>query len=230
MKRLLSTVLFISVLFLNLKISYATNAVSIELSDLPAIGIAYNIFCSRYNEFQPLESKLDNVLIKLSNNIDKLTLDIPTRMAFTHLAFIVQNNITDHYSGFARVKDKTLEESKVPFESILFVTTPFESIGNRILLILSSVSPERTSIVAVDNKLNIELIYDSFSKNEIKNMKEIKGTTNVGSLYSVQVQKPGVLLLQERMEPGGYGFVSPYKNRIFILDVTKMKVEISMKH
>lgn len=228
MKRLL-TLLVILAFFLNLRGSYAANVTSIELSDLPSIVITYNIFCSRYDEFQLLESKPESILIKLANNIDKLTLDIPTRMAFTHMAFIVQNNIEGQIAGFTRVKKKTLEESKIPFKSIVFVSTPIESFGNRTIVILSSISPERTTIFTIDNKLNVELLYDSFKKNEIKNINNIKGTTTIGSIYGIQVQKPGYFLLEERMEVGGSGFVSPYENRTFIVNLSKGEFELLMK-
>lgn len=192
--------------------------------ELPSIVIAYSLFCARYDAFKSLESNPTNVLIKLGRNIDALPGGISTGLGFTRRAFIVHNNIVGHLSGFARGKNKTLEESNVPFESILFVTTPIKSFGDRALLILSSVSPEKTTIMAVDNKLNTELLYDSFNKNYFDSKK-----TTMGSIYGVKVMKPGYLELQERMEPGARGFSSSYKNRSFMIDVTKGIFEISMK-
>ena len=194
--------------------------------ELPSVVISYALFCARYDSFKSLGSNPHNVLIKLGKNIDALSSGISTALAFAHRAFIVQNNLKDQVSGFVLVDKKTLEESNVPFESLLFVTMPIESFGNRILVILSSVSPEQTTIFAVDRNLNVELLYDSIHKNKITN---IKNSTMLGSVYGVHVVRPGYFLLEERIEPGGRGLLSPTENRTFTLDVTKSAFEISMK-
>lgn len=194
--------------------------------ELPSVVIAYGLLTARYGEFRSLESDSQNVLVRLGKNIDALPGDISTRLAFAHKAFIVQDNIVGHHSGFIREKNRTLEQSRVPFESILFVSTPIESFGQRILVILSSVGPEQTSIVAVDNRLNVELLYDSFNKNTIVNAGNV---TTIGSVYSVHVVRRGYFFLEERVEPGGRGFVSPYRNRTFIVDATKGSFRISIR-
>jgi hypothetical protein len=196
--------------------------------ELPMIVIAYNMLCSRYESFKCLESSPKNPLIKMKTNIDAFESGISTVMAFTHLAFTTENNIEGHMSGFIRVNNKTLEESCVPFTNILFVTTPIKSYNNHILVILSSVSPDRTTVFSVGKRLDVNLLYDSFMKNEIKNAMDIKGTRTIGSIYGIRVLKPGSFLLQERMEPGALGFAPPYKNRIFRIDVTKGSFEITL--
>lgn len=197
--------------------------VSWSESSLPGLIVAYGLYCARYDEFKLLGSNPQNVLIMLGKNINALPGGISTGLAFAHRAFVVQNEIEGHLSGFLRVRDKTLEGSKVPFESILFVTTPIASYENRILVILSSVSPERTTIFSVDKNLKVELLYDSIHKNYFDDKK-----TTVGSIYNVEVVEPGKFLLQERMEPGGRGFLSPYKNRSFMIDIAKGSFEISL--
>ncbi len=194
--------------------------------ELPSIVVSYGLFCARYDSFKLLESNPHNVLIKLGKNIDTLPGGISTGLAFAHRAFIVQNNINNQISGFVRDDKKSLEASNVPFESLLFITTPIESFGNRVLVILSSVSPEQTTIFAVDKKINVELLYDSINKNKITN---IKNSTTLGSIYGVHVIRPGYFLLEERMEPGGRGLLSPTENRTFVVDVTKGIFELSMK-
>lgn len=207
---------------------YAGEALKEEYlsEELPSVVISYSLFCARYDSFKSLESNPQNVLMKLRKNIDTLPGGISTALAFTHRAFIVQSDLKDQVSGFVRVDKKTLEESKVPFESILFVTTPIDSFDNRVLVILSSVSPEQTAIFSVDKKANVELLYDSINKNKISN---IKNSTTLGSVYRVRVIRPGYFLLEERMEPGGRGLLAPSENRTFAVDVTKSVFEISMK-
>jgi hypothetical protein len=192
--------------------------------ELPSVVISYGLFCARYDSFKSLGSNPQNVLIKLGKNIDALPGGISTTLAFAHRSFIVQNNLKDQFSGFVRVDKKTLEASNVPFESLLFVTTPLESFGNRVLVILSSVSPEQTTIFSVDKNLNVELLYDSINKNKISN---VKNSTTLGSVYGVRVIRPGYFLLDERMEPGGRGLIPPTENRTFAVDVTKGAFEIS---
>jgi hypothetical protein len=196
--------------------------------ELPMIVIACDLLCSRHESFKCLEGSPKNPVIKLITNIDALGIGISTVMGFTHLAFTTENNIEGHMSGFIRVNNKTLEESSVPFTNILFVTTPIKSYNNHILVILSSVSPNRTTVFSVDNKLDVNLLYDSFEKNEIKNVMDIKGTRTIGSIYGIRVLKPGSFLLQERMEPGALGFASQYKNRNFRIDATKGSFQITL--
>ena len=178
---------------------------------LPNIVIAYNLFCSYYNDFKELESEDKNVLIRFGRNLDQLETGISTGLVFTKMAFIIQD-IEGHFSGFPRIQEETIEDSEIPFESILFVTTPIESFNNRILLILSSVSPERTTIVSVDKKLQTELLYDSFIQhNDIE----------ISSIYFIRVLKPGNFLLETRITPHYREFYDNKKNRTFILRVDK---------
>lgn len=205
------------------------------IEDLPSIVIAYRLSCGlsfNYPEFKKILENPDNCLGKLSKEFEEKSIFIPNSYIFgPSYVFIVQNNIKDHFSGFVRIKNKTLEESKVPFRHILFVTTPIESYGNRILVIDSIVGPEITGIFSVDKNLNVKWLYNnSFLPNE-----DEKGDIPlpIGSIYSVQVIKPGVFLLQERLIPGGrmgadeivYDFL--HKNRTFRVDVTDGVFKIS---
>jgi hypothetical protein len=186
---------------------------------LPTIVIAYNLFCSYYNEFKTLEPEHKNILIRLGRSLDQLNIGISTRLALTSRTFIIEN-IEDHFSGFPRVHEKTIEESKIPFDRILFVTTPIESFNNRILLILSSVSPERTTIISVDKKLHTELLYDSFVQNN---------NIEISSIYFIRVLKPGRFWLETRIRPSYREFYKNKKNRTFILEVGKT-IEIQEKY
>lgn len=204
-----------------------------SIDELPSIIISYYLYIKRYPEFKSLESTPQNILIKLRKNLDALSLGITHDISFVHMAFIVQNNIQGHVSGYFRIKNKTLKESGVPYESMLFVTTPIESFGNRVLVIISSVSPERTTIFSVGNNLSTELLYDTFDKNDIKNKEEMLSSGSTDSMYSifnVRVEKPGVFLLEERRDRGSvHPFHPTIEGRKFIIDVTKDKFELSMK-
>jgi hypothetical protein len=184
------------------------------------IVIAYSLYCAMYNSFKPLESNLDNPIVKLVNNIDKLPGGISTGIAFPHWTFILQNNIKGNVYGFEQMEGKSLEDSKVPYENILFVTTPIESYGMRILVILSMVRPDRTTIFSVDNNLKPVLLYDSFQKNILKG----DDSWSIGSIFKIKVIYSGYFSLMER---AGREEDINFSNRSFILDVTKGKFNLT---
>jgi hypothetical protein len=160
--------------------------------ELPNIIISYNLSVSYYNDFSCLWqlNERSHFFSKLHSEFESLSCNIDTRMSFTHLAFISQNNIEGHFSGLIPKQANKIKEPKVPHENILFVTTPIESLGNSILVLLSSVSPERTTVMSIDNMLNVNLLYDSY---EEKLPYKI-----ICSISSILVIKPGIFKLEER--------------------------------
>lgn len=196
--------------------------------ELPSVVVAYGLFCSRYNDFKSLRSYGQNPLVRLSRSIDALPGGISTALAFVHRSYIVQN-AENHFSGFMQSNNKSIPDSGIPFEGMLFVTTPIESLGGRVLAIISATSPERTTILAIDNGLNAELLYDSLSKNDIENIKDITGTRTLGSIFNVRVMKPGIFEVDERAAPGGPGTVSHHENRTFVIDTASGTFRLSMK-
>jgi hypothetical protein len=217
---LLTLLLYANIIFAN-EIEY------LKLSDdeLPSIVIAYSLISSRYNDFNCIFNVKHNVVALIANEFDKLPGGISTKLSFVRSSFILQNSI-GQFAGFLRTNDQTLESAKIPYKSFLYVTTPIDSFDNRILVIISSVSPEQTTIFSIDNQLKTVMLYDSIVKNNIDNMKDIKGSRLLGSIYCVKVIKPGLFELQERLEPGARGFVSPYKYRRFYIDITKGKFKL----
>ena len=194
--------------------------------ELPTLVISFNLFAERYQDFKSLESNPRNPLILLWKNLEALPGGIPTGLAFVHRAFIVQNEFAGSTSGLVRQPEERPEGSSIPYESLLFVTTPIASLENQVLAIVSEVSPERTLIFSIDRHLNTALHYDSFEKNEIKNKMRIKGAEVIGSIYQIHVKKPGYYILEERTRPGERGLKRPAKNRTFVVDVTKGKFEL----
>lgn len=123
-----------------------------------------------------------------------------------------------------------MEETKVPLESLLFVTTPIDSFANRCLVVVGSVSPDRTTIFSVDKKLEVELLYDSVLKNDLKNkdqMLSFGGTDKMYSVVNVRVLQTGIFLVEERIDSGALPFAKN-EGRKFIIDVTKGTFELLM--
>jgi hypothetical protein len=196
-------------------------------TDLPEIVIAYALFCSRYAEFKQLQSNLENVLMKLHGSIEKmekshelLLINFSTRLAFGHRSFVVQTNIPGHISGLVRETKKTSQEIVIPADGMLYVTTPVEAFRNRSLVFLSSGGPERTTILAVDSLLGVELLYDSAERNKLI----IPG---IGRIDSIHVKAPGVLSLVEKTARDVPVQGPPQNGRSFLVDVTSGKFNIS---
>lgn len=96
---------------------------------------------------------------------------------------------------------------------------------DRTLVILSMVRPDRTTIFSIDNKLNAELLYDSFNKNILISKDK---SWSLGSIFRMQVIRAGYFYLEERLAYGEE-INSSQSIRIFILDVTAGKFKISLK-
>lgn len=175
---------------------------------LPSIVLSYSVFCSYNEEYDKLIQDSSNMLIKLNSNIDALGLGISTRLAFIETSFIVENT-KGHYSGFKVCDSNKLEAAKIPFEELLFVTTPLESFNDQILVIISSISPERTTIMSLDQKLDVDVIYDTFNSDN---------AVSISSIFNVEVIEPDKFLLRGRVKEK---FISYYgrNNRMYILEI-----------
>jgi hypothetical protein len=177
---------------------------------LPAIITTYGLFCSHYNDFKCIETENNNFITKLDKNINSLSGSISTRFAFVTRNFIVQND-KDYFTGFVRGKKNNKGLYEIPWESLLFVTEPIASLENRILVILSSVSPAQTTIFSVDSSLKTELLFDSF--------KNVKGV-EIGAIYYIRVLDKNKFLMEARIKPA---YTDLYKKgyRTYLLEINK---------
>jgi len=211
-------ILCLTLLFLGyFNLCYAENIkFGFSSSELPDIVIAYSHFCSHYiDEFKAVKLDSDSSFSRLERNLDQLECDIPTRLAFTHRSFIVQNE-KDYYAGYKRIGRKSIEVSKIPYEDIVFVTTPIEDLDNRILMFLSSIRPERVTIVAIDNELNTKLLYDSFNK---------RRNAGIRTIYQIKVNSPGNFLLEGGIRPPLQTFYYPFTYILKVIDSNTINIE-----
>ena len=171
-------------------------------SDLPNLIVAYNLAITHYEDFKCIwklsgKDQYSHPFPMLKSKFNKISPKINISFGFTHTAFIVQNQMKGQLLGLSFVKEKDNKGLTIPFENILFVTTPIESFGNRCLIFLSSVSPECTYILAIDKEFGVELLYSTFDDN-LNRIWEKQGYTIMCSIYSIQVIEPGVFILSER--------------------------------
>jgi len=207
----------------------SADARDIEPGRLPAFIISYTFFVS--GQPQQFAAQVDAAtegslfagFKRFESQLTKIDPDLPTGLSFVKSVFIIQSAPDRNVAGFVRKPGKTLEQSGVPFESLLFASTPIPALGNKVIMILSLISPERTVLVTVDTALQIELVYDSFSKSTSKTMRI---PVPIGSIYAVRSQGPDRFLLEERMLPGGRGHVSSLRNRVFVLRIVQGTIEL----
>jgi hypothetical protein len=171
-------------------------------NDLPSLIVAYNLAMTHYEDFKCIwklseKDQYSHPFPLLETKFNKISPRINVSFGFTNAAFIIQNQMEGQILGFSSWRKKDKEGLTIPFENVLFVTTPVESFGNRCLIFLSSVSPECTYILAIDKEFGVELLYSTFDDNFNK-ISEKHGYTTMCSIYSVQVIEPGVFALSER--------------------------------
>jgi hypothetical protein len=195
--------------------------------EIPMLVISYSFVCSRPDEFKCLESVRDNSLTRLGRNIDALPGSISTGMGFVHMALTVTNDVGNASAQSMMGPGRWLQQMTIPDVSILFVTTPIAEYGNRVLVILSSVSPDSTTIISVDDRLNVSLLYNSFLKNELKNKDKILGSNTLGSVYSVRFVESGSLVLKERRRVR-YDIDRLIPPREFLIDLRSGGFKLSM--
>jgi len=198
--------------------------------DLPSLLIAYNFAVAQYEDFKCLwdlkeKEEYSHPFPLLEAKFKKISPSINISFAFTHTAFVVQNYVKGQFMGFGSQKNKEGRGRTIPFENVLFVTTPIESFGNRCLVFLSSVSPEGTYVLAVDKELGVELLYSTFDDN-INRIWENQGYTIMCSIYSVQVMEPGVFMLSEKENNRCTIF---REKRRFQVNITSGKFKISLE-
>ena len=179
--------------------------VEIPVECIPTCIVAYAyclhfetpFYSGRYQEIHQDETPLSQ-LYKSCQKIDAIA-----DFGVVSDSFIVRNNPRNAIYGF----EKLASPKEVPLEKFLFVTEPISSFGNRVIVITSSVSPERTSFFAVGSDLSIERLFPTFDP-------------PLGSIYGVKVVRPGKYLLYERWYPGDRS--SKFTGRTSILDLRKI--------
>lgn len=163
--------------------SFANGAQEVEPKMLPMLLIQY-AFSSGYSgapqgvkllQLQELNQALE---IKLTGT----GFDLPTRLAFVGESFVVQqHSVGNKYIGF-----KT--------DSVLYVTTPINAVGGKVIAIVSSSGPERTTIFELGRDLDVIPVYDSIGLNKFDGAMRCDP---IGHIDSVIVSNDQTLLLNE---------------------------------
>lgn len=119
--------------------------------------------------------------------------DIYTSFGFAGNYCKIQSGDPGHFCGH------TEKIPPHPRAGFVYVTTPVKETGGTVFLVVSSVSPESTSILSFEEGSPARLIFSSPEKNNFCTT-EIKSNSFYGyirSIYYMEVVEPGVFMLRE---------------------------------
>ena len=153
--------LYIAVLIIMIMHPVLSVSGQIDNDSLPSLLVSYSLYAS-YNKYfnDNFEKKNNqNWYSVLEKNFEKLSCDINTRLSFSHVSFVVQDVFGSKYGDETR---NNFNNQK----SVMFVSVPLNKIGNKVLVVLSSTAPNRSTVMTVDNNLDVNLLYDSFIHGE----------------------------------------------------------------
>lgn len=164
----------------------APKAIATDQNSLPMLLISYAYGLANGMDTRSGNSKEDTALAalyrSLENNLDQLHVDVPTKLAFVRKSYVVQPT---------EIGSRTISEHG---RSTLYVTEPVREIGNASVAIVSSVSPESTTIFMIDSQLHVTLVYDSVAANHFSTS---ASCDPLGQVNGVEVIRQGVLKLTE---------------------------------
>jgi len=147
----------------------------------------------------------------LASALDSIHCDVPTRLAFPHRAIVVPSSAADRWLGFRRLDKNRVQDGS------LFVIEYSRSGSQRILVVLSSLGPARTTVFWVEKSEGGyvgKLVYDSFKKEELAN------ETTLGATAEVKLANNNDVLIKELVEVGSGPLRWQFaKGRVFRVDL-----------
>jgi hypothetical protein len=193
--------------------------------DLPQTIITYGFLVGHYpDEFilgREPRTPLASDMKALNDALNSLDCDVPIRLGFPHRVFVVPSLPVGQWIGFVRTADTP------PDEGTLFVTEPLRTKPERVLVVLSSVSPERTTVFWVERSVQgyaSGLVYDSFKKGKISN----ENHTAMGAVTAVSAGEGEEILLKEWAEPGSRPRQMGSVGRVFRVDAARHEITLEI--
>lgn len=196
-----------------------------EVASIPEAVITYAYLLSssprRFSRWLAQPSRCDpfGSLASFNRSLQAISPDLVKAFAFNYYSFVVQGGQVGQAVGFT---PSSVGNPAIPDRGMLFVTTPIAAIGDDAIVIVSSVGPEKTWILAVDKELHAKLIFESWKG---PNVEGLGLGSSVGSICQVRVSAPDVFLLTERLAAPvsggpGPGSPAPAAHRVFRLNVS----------
>lgn len=182
----------------------AQNESSVDPSTLPMVVISYAFTLGEGAEDRGNAidgaSPLARIYRAIETSLEETHADLPTKLAFVRESYVIQPTVTG--SKVVGTHDR----------STLYVTAPVHALGDASIVIVSSVSPEATTVFQVDGQLHVKLIYDSMAANKF-----LSGSScsPLGQIEGVEISISGKLVLTETNVRW-----SSKKRRSILLDAT----------
>jgi hypothetical protein len=159
--------------------------------DQSALVAAYALLAQSFEDFPKfLDSDaafaFRRTAKQLELELDRLKCDLPLRLAFS-----TQVELVSLISGKERERVIRSGSSAGKRTNLLVITRPIGHLDNRSLLLLSSDSPRRTSILLVAPNLSTELLYDSMIKATLGD------EPPMGSVVEVTIRSDSVPFIEE---------------------------------
>ena len=106
---------------------------------------------NRTNAVNP-ESSLGRDYAALEKGLENLHAEVPTKIAFVRELRLLDLTLAGSRAVGSREK------------GTLYIVGPIAKLGNVVLVIVSGVSPDSTTIFTIDERLNAKLVYDSTAR------------------------------------------------------------------
>ena len=196
----------------------ASLGMSVDSKPLQAI-IAYGYLRSTYSDFdRMLDSRTSYAFVadmrSLQAALTSVGCDLPTRLAFSHAVLVVPGLPEGQWIYSAN------HSSQMAEQATLFLLDHFQSYPDRVLVVLSLVAPERTTVfwleAALKQGCRCTLLYDSFRRGSISNAPN----TVIGAVTAVSRGKDARIQLREVAEPGSRPGAMGMVGRVFEIDLT----------
>lgn len=193
-------------------------------ADLTQAVIAYGFLSSNYGDFDKLLGAgsalgLAGDMKALEGALGSLNCDVPIRIGFPHRAFVVPSYPVGQWIGSIRTAETP------PQEGTLLVTEHLRMKPARVLVVLSSVAPERTTVFWIEGTVRgylSRLVYDSFRKGKIANAPH----TVIGAVTAASAGRSDEIFVKEWAEPGSRPRTMGSVGRVFKVDPARDEVTL----
>ena len=160
--------------------SEVASAPSMDPSALPMLIVTY-AYDLAYDPTVTLRT--GSTLSFLDAALVALNADVPRGLGFVRNVFVIQPAISGN------------RYASEPDVSTLYVTPPLPTLGNQSLALISSVSPEATTIFTLDAGMHAQLVYNSMTANVFSGGRVCDP---MGQVPMVTISSTGALILHER--------------------------------
>ncbi len=213
------------IIYLALVIMFLNNCQSnVKQNDVVLTDVICNYFRTQFPNIKIHHkySRLDDINFSLiTSSISNLqdNYGILGGFLFCRDAYFLSNKKQNKLIGYIQDTKQSNLKSSTPSSTILFFTEQLSDSENKIIIILSRVSPARLTIFSFDKNYKAEVLYDSFKMN-------VYDKTTIGSIENIKITGRNTYLLQERNDSMNQRFFGSAPRKIFMSYTNGFYIEI----